>query len=67
MRPDSSIFVAGHRGLVGSALVRLLQAQGHHNLVLRGRDEGELALAVEELIAALRGAGIENIQEVAGA
>ena len=35
MNPESSIFVAGHRGLVGSAIVRRLQAAGFRNLVLR--------------------------------
>ena len=34
MRKDSKIFVAGHRGLVGSALVRQLQARGYGKLVL---------------------------------
>jgi molybdenum cofactor synthesis domain-containing protein len=34
------------------------------NLVLRGRDPAELAGTVEELIAALKGAGIENVREV---
>lgn len=33
MRPNSSIYVAGHRGLAGSAIVRRLQAGGYHNLV----------------------------------
>ncbi|MBT9471350.1 MAG: competence/damage-inducible protein A [Pseudomonadota bacterium] len=36
------------------------------NLVLRSRDEGELAAAVEELVVALKGAGIENVREVTG-
>jgi GDP-L-fucose synthase len=36
------IFVAGHRGLVGSAIVRVLQAQGLTNLVTRNRAELEL-------------------------
>jgi GDP-L-fucose synthase len=31
----SRIYVAGHRGLVGSAIVRALQARGHDNLILR--------------------------------
>jgi GDP-L-fucose synthase len=42
MNKDSKIFVAGHRGLVGSAMVRVLQANGFRNLVLRGRDELDL-------------------------
>ena len=32
---DSPIYVAGHRGMVGSALVRALEARGHQNLILR--------------------------------
>jgi GDP-L-fucose synthase len=42
MRPDASIFVAGHRGMVGSALVRALHAAGFENLVLRDRNELDL-------------------------
>ena len=40
--PDSRIYVAGHRGLVGSALVRHLRAQGYSNLVLRTSSELDL-------------------------
>ena len=36
------IFVAGHRGLVGSAIVRVLNAQGQHNIVTRTHAELEL-------------------------
>ena len=39
---DSRIFVAGHTGLVGSALVRCLVKNGFHNLVLRTRQELDL-------------------------
>jgi molybdenum cofactor synthesis domain-containing protein len=40
-------------------------AEGYgSNLVLRGRDEAELDATIEELIAALRAAGIENIRPV---
>ncbi|MFN7684621.1 MAG: NAD-dependent epimerase/dehydratase family protein, partial [Oligoflexia bacterium] len=40
--PDSRVFVAGHRGLVGSGLVRNLQTAGYKNLVLRTRQELDL-------------------------
>jgi len=39
---DARIYVAGHRGLVGSALVRQLRAAGYENLVLRTHAELEL-------------------------
>ena len=39
---DTRIYVAGHRGLVGSAVVRALQAHGYHNLVLRTHAELDL-------------------------
>jgi len=42
MNSDASIFVAGHRGLVGAALVRQLRAAGFHNLLLRERSELDL-------------------------
>ncbi len=42
MNRDSKIYVAGHRGLVGSAIVRRLQSAGYDNLVLRTRDEFDL-------------------------
>ncbi len=42
MSPDSKIFVAGHRGMVGSAIVRALKNQGHTNLLLRTRQELDL-------------------------
>jgi len=42
MDKTSRIFVAGHRGMVGSALVRALQANGYWNLVMRTRAELDL-------------------------
>jgi GDP-L-fucose synthase len=42
MTPDSQVFVAGHRGLVGSAIVRCLQRSGYRNLILRDRSELDL-------------------------
>jgi GDP-L-fucose synthase len=40
--PEEPIFVAGHRGLVGGAIVRRLQAAGYRNLLLRERAELDL-------------------------
>jgi GDP-L-fucose synthase len=42
MSPADSVFVAGHRGMVGAALVRLLRARGFTNLLLRTRAELDL-------------------------
>ena len=42
MTPDSKIYVAGHRGLAGSALVRRLRAKGYQNIVTRTHAELDL-------------------------
>jgi GDP-L-fucose synthase len=42
LTPHTKIFVAGHKGLVGSAIVRRLEAEGCSNLLLRTRDELDL-------------------------
>jgi GDP-L-fucose synthase len=42
MNRDARIFVAGHRGMVGSAIVRRLQALGYDNIITRGREELDL-------------------------
>jgi GDP-L-fucose synthase len=56
MRPDESIFVAGHAGLVGSAIVRRLRAAGFENLVLRRRTQLDLLRQrdVEDFFATVR-------------
>jgi GDP-L-fucose synthase len=53
---DSSIFVAGHNGLVGSAIVRRLRSAGAARLLLRTRAELELrsAAAVEQFFVEQR-------------
>ncbi len=43
MDKNSKIFVAGHRGLVGSAIVRALKKEGFNNLILKTRDELDLS------------------------
>lgn len=42
MNKESKIYIAGHRGLVGSALVRQLQENGYNNLILKTRQELDL-------------------------
>ena len=42
MGREAKIYVAGHRGLVGSALVRRLERAGFGNLILRTRSELDL-------------------------
>ena len=56
MGMGGKIYVAGHRGLVGSAVVRRLQAEGADNLVLRTHAELDLTdqAAVESFFAAER-------------
>ncbi len=55
-RKDARIFVAGHRGLVGSAITRLLKARGYENLLLRARGDLDLRdqKAVDDLFASQR-------------
>ena len=42
MQPDAKIYVAGHRGMVGAALVRRFERAGYHNLVVRTSQELDL-------------------------
>ena len=37
MKKDSKIFVTGHKGLVGSAIVRELEKQGYSNILMIDR------------------------------
>ena len=50
MGSDSKIFVAGHNGLVGSAIVRYLESNGHTNIITKSREELDLTdtIAVKE-------------------
>ncbi len=43
MQKDSKIFVAGHRGLVGSSIVEVLQDRGYSNLITRTHQELDLS------------------------
>jgi len=47
MQKNERIFVAGHKGLVGSAIVRKLQSEGYSNLVLRSHQELDLLRQAE--------------------
>ncbi len=43
MRKESRVFIAGHRGLVGSAIHRHLSGLGYEELLLQGREDLDLA------------------------
>jgi GDP-L-fucose synthase len=47
MNKDARIFVAGHRGLVGGGLMRVLQTRGWHNLLTRTHAELDLRSQLE--------------------
>jgi GDP-L-fucose synthase len=47
MQKNERIFVAGHKGLVGSAILRRLQAEGYSNLVVRSRQQLDLMRQAE--------------------
>ncbi|WP_041257570.1 GDP-L-fucose synthase [Fibrella aestuarina] len=49
MEKDAKIYVAGHRGMVGSAIVRYLNAHGYQNIV--ARTSSELDLRNQEAVA----------------
>ena len=49
MNESDKIFVAGHRGMLGSAMMRRLQAGGFSNIVTR--DRSQLDLADESAVA----------------
>ena len=50
MNKDAKIYIAGHRGMVGSAILRKLQAEGFNNFILRG--SGEVDLRDQQQVAA---------------
>ena len=42
LQKESRIYIAGHTGMVGSAIVRALQEKGYENLLLRTHQDLEL-------------------------
>lgn len=42
MNTDAKIFVSGHRGMVGSAILRMLEKKGYDNLLTAGREQLDL-------------------------
>lgn len=44
MNKEGKIYVAGHRGMVGSAIVRSLERNGYHNIITRTHKELDLTL-----------------------
>jgi GDP-L-fucose synthase len=53
MEKNSRVYIAGHRGLVGSAIRRAMERRGHRNFLLRSRAELDLmdSVAVERFFA----------------
>ena len=47
MEKHSTIFVAGHKGLVGSALVRKLKEEGYTNIITRNRQQCDLTNPIQ--------------------
>ena len=71
MHFDDKIYVAGHTGMVGSAIVRTLKKCGYHNLILKTRQEldlldysatGKFFNALEPKIVILAAARVGGIQ-----
>ena len=60
MNPTDRVYVAGHRGLVGSAIMRALEARGYRDVLTRTRAELDLTRQadVEEWFA---GRGIDVV------
>jgi GDP-L-fucose synthase len=56
MEKDATIYVAGHRGMVGSAIVRKLSTEGYTNIVTRTSQELDLRnqAAVNDFFAAIK-------------
>ena len=44
MNLEDKIYVAGHRGMVGSAIIRALKKRGHENFILKTHDELDLTI-----------------------
>ncbi|MDE0598140.1 MAG: NAD-dependent epimerase/dehydratase family protein, partial [Dokdonia donghaensis] len=42
MDPNNKIYIAGHKGMVGSAVLRLLRKRGFENIILKTRQELDL-------------------------
>jgi len=50
MEKEDKIYIAGHRGMVGSAIIRKLKSEGFNNLITR--TSGELDLRSQAEVAA---------------
>jgi nucleoside-diphosphate-sugar epimerase len=62
MDKNAKIYVAGHRGMVGSAIVRELQKQGYGNIITRSH--GELDLTRQDAVEALVWLGSDYLPDL---
>jgi GDP-L-fucose synthase len=65
MNKDSKIYIAGHNGMVGSAIKRNLEAKGFTNIVTRSKEE--LNLLSEQAVSAFFAAEKPEIVVLAAA
>ena len=42
MNLDSNVFIAGHKGLVGSSILEVLQTKGYKNIITKSKNELDL-------------------------
>ena len=47
MEKNSKIFIAGHKGLVGSAIVRKLENEGYTNIIMKTHNQLDLTRQAE--------------------
>ena len=50
IKKDSKIYIAGHNGMVGSAIIRKLQSEGFSNLLTPRRDEVDCVNSSQQVL-----------------
>ena len=66
MNRNSKIYIAGHNGMVGSSLLRLLKLKGYNNLILRAQLFSDTGSKSYEYELSGRISDAENIGKLVG-